>query len=125
MVLIEAVDENLHLFALDRNRRRCHEHAVFAIEVECLFRRRLHADNRDIITVAHLADRYRRRRVAGDDDGLDTARHEKIKRLLHKAHDLFLRLDAIGYIVLIGIKHELFLRQYAHRMVKNGKSANP
>lgn len=124
MVLVEAVDEDLHLLAMHRDRRRCHEHAMLTVEVERLLGGRLHADDWDVVAVAHLADRYRRRRVAGDDDGLDITAHEEVERLLHKALDLICRLDSVRHIVLVRIEDELFLRQHAHRMVQHRKPAD-
>ena len=124
MVLIEAIDEDLHLLAVHRDWRRRHEHAVLAVEVQRLLGRRLHADDRDIIAVTHLADRHRRRRIAGDDNCLDIAADEKVERLLNKPHDLFPRLDAIRHVVLIRVEDELLIWQHAHRMVQHRKPAN-
>ena len=124
MVFVEAIDENLHLLAVHCDWRRRHEHAVLAVEVQRLLGRRLHADDRDIIAVTHLADSHRRRRITGDDNCLDIAADEKVERLLNKAHDLLPRLDTIWHIVLIRVKDELLIWQYAHRVMQHRKPAN-
>ena len=106
------------------NRRGNDQDAVaLCIHIERFLGSRFHPDDGDFVLVAQFPHGHAGSGIAGDDDGLDIFGHEKGKGIADVLEYLFCRLCPIRYIVFIGEKDELFMREYFHGMMEDAEPA--